>query len=175
VTCPPDRSCAIEPILVACRPRITAVARRWMRGCPAAEIDDLVQDALLVAWARRHTWRGDGPFPAFVTAIAVRLCHRARARRREVPCDHDSADPAISALDRYLFRERLLAVTDALSRLPDDDRRVVALRWVEDTPRDEIARIMGIEGANAVRVILQRAKRLMRAQLVDDDRAIAAT
>jgi len=91
-------------------------------------------------------WRGDGPFGAWITRIAIRISVRKAQRRREVswidPANPSSRldvpggpDPAISSLRA----ERAAGVRSAVARLDEPYREVVALRFFGELSLDEIA------------------------------------
>ena len=48
------------------------------------EAEDVAQEAFLVAFRSLGTWRGEGPFGAWLARIGVRLALRRAARRRDV-------------------------------------------------------------------------------------------
>jgi RNA polymerase sigma-70 factor (ECF subfamily) len=91
-------------------------------------------------------WRGDGPFGAWLTRIAVRIAIRRAQRRREVtwidPTGGSSRidrpggpDPAITTLRA----ERAEGLRSAVSRLDEPYREVIALRFFAELSLDEIA------------------------------------
>jgi RNA polymerase sigma-70 factor (ECF subfamily) len=95
-------------------------------------------------------WRGDGPFGAWITRIAVRIAVRKAQRRRDVswidPANPAMAldvpggpDPAISSLRA----ERAAGVRSAVARLDEPYREVVALRFFGELTLDEIANETG--------------------------------
>jgi RNA polymerase sigma-70 factor, ECF subfamily len=47
------------------------------RGCPAPQVDDIAQDAVLIAWRQREAFRGDAPFWAYLLGIARNLLRHA--------------------------------------------------------------------------------------------------
>ena len=92
--------------------------------------------------------------------------HRRTARRRPVaPLELavTVADPLDVAHDTEL-RDEARAAWAAVGRLPDDRRRVVTLRFVEEMSAAEIADILG-RSEGAVRVLLHRALRSVAADL----------
>jgi RNA polymerase sigma factor (sigma-70 family) len=91
-------------------------------------------------------WRGDGPFGAWLTRIAVRIALRRAQRRRDVTWvdpippqaavgGSDGPDPAAT----MLRAERASDLRTAVSRLDEPYREVVALRFFGDLSLDEIA------------------------------------
>ena len=47
------------------------------------EAEDVAQEAFVIAYRSLSTWRGEGPFGAWITRIAVRDAIRRAGRRRE--------------------------------------------------------------------------------------------
>ncbi len=91
-------------------------------------------------------WRGDGPFGAWLTRIAVRIALRRAQRRREVTWI-DPLQPAAGIdlpggqdpVATTLGLERASAVRAAVAKLDEPYREVVALRFFGDLSLDEIA------------------------------------
>lgn len=110
------------------------------------EAEDAAQEAFVTAFRALGTWREDGPFGAWLTRIAVRIAIRRSQQRRTVtwldpanPGDagnlHGEPDPATITLNS----ERAADVRDALARLDEPYREVVALRFFGDMSLGEIA------------------------------------
>lgn len=92
--------------------------------------------------------------------------HRRTARRRPVaPLELAAtvADPLDVAYETEIHDEARAAWA-AVGRLPDDRRRVVTLRFVEEMSAAEIADVLG-RSEGAVRVLLHRALRSVAADL----------
>ncbi len=110
------------------------------------EAEDAAQEAFVTAFRALGTWRQDGPFGAWLTRIAVRIAIRRSQQRRTVtwldPANpgvagdlHGAPDPATLSLNA----ERAADVRDALARLDEPYREVVALRFFGDMSLGEIA------------------------------------
>jgi RNA polymerase sigma-70 factor (ECF subfamily) len=110
------------------------------------EAEDAAQEAFVIAFRSLAGWRGDGPFGAWITRIAVRVALRRAQKRRDVrwidPTDPDrpldlpgGPDPAVTSLRA----ERAADVRAAVARLDDPYRETVALRFFGDLTLDEIA------------------------------------
>ena len=109
------------------------------------EAEDAAQEAFVIAFRSLAGWRGDGPFGAWLTRIAIRIAIRRAQRRRDVtwlepgqPAGMDVAggpDPAVSSIRA----ERAADVRAAVARLDEPYREVVALRFFGDLSLDEIA------------------------------------
>ena len=73
------------------------------------EAEDAAQEAFVIAYRSLASWRGDGPFGAWLTRIAVRIALRQAGKRR-----------AVTWLDPVTARRRL----DGRSRRRGRDRRL---------------------------------------------------
>jgi RNA polymerase sigma-70 factor (ECF subfamily) len=118
------------------------------------EAEDVAQEAFVIAYRSLGAWRGDGPFGAWLTRIAVRDAVRRASRRREVAwvspelpgsgrapeilavgASRAAIDPAQAAL----HAERTADVRLAVSRLDEPYRETVALRFFGELSLNEIA------------------------------------
>lgn len=109
------------------------------------EAEDAAQEAFVTAYRALGTWRQDGPFGAWLRRIAVRIALRRAQTRRSVawldpmnPGTSDVAggpDPAVVSLRA----ERAAGIREALARLDEPYREVVALRFFGDLSLTEIA------------------------------------
>jgi RNA polymerase sigma-70 factor (ECF subfamily) len=110
------------------------------------ESEDAAQEAFVTAFRSLAAWRGEGPFGAWLTRIAVRIALRRAQRRRDVtwidPLDPAAGvdlpggtDPAITSLRA----ERAAGLRAAVGRLDEPYREVVALRFFGELSLEEIA------------------------------------
>ena len=110
------------------------------------DAEDAAQEAFVTAFRSLAGWRGDGPFGAWLTRIAVRISLRRAQRRRDVtwidPGDPASGidlpggpDPAITSLRA----ESAARLRSAVNRLDEPYREVIALRFFGELSLDEIA------------------------------------
>jgi RNA polymerase sigma-70 factor, ECF subfamily len=110
------------------------------------EAEDAAQEAFVTAFRSLAGWRGDGPFGAWLTRIAVRIAIRRAQRRREVtwidPADPSRGRDVAGGLDPAavsLHAERAADVRAAVARLDEPYRETVALRFFGELSLDEIA------------------------------------
>ena len=152
------------------------------------EAEDASQEAFVTAYRALGTWRGDGPFGAWLARIATRIAVRRASRRRPVawidpsPISADGAagrdgigeaalasamggapDPAQLAVRS----ERAAAIRTAVARLDEPYREVVILRFFSELSLAEIAvqsdRPLGTVKTHLHRG-LQRLRRMLEAE-----------
>lgn len=129
-----------------------------------AEAEDAAQEAFVTAYRSLASWRGDGPFGAWLTRIGVRIALRQAGRRRSVawrapggvddtaylgPADRAAerdamaAGPLTDPAVLTMRAERANEIRAAVTALPEPYREVVALRFFGEASLDEIARETG--------------------------------
>jgi RNA polymerase sigma-70 factor (sigma-E family) len=127
--------------------------------------EDLLQSAFIKlygAWPRID--RDLGPDAYLRRIIATTHAGRWRRKRvREIPAEQlpevpDPAEPTASVADRHLL-------WTAVGRLPRMQRAVVVLRWYEDLPEAEVARVLGI----SLGTVKQHNHRALRALRLDPE------
>jgi RNA polymerase sigma-70 factor (ECF subfamily) len=135
------------------------------------EAEDAAQEAFVTAFRALGTWREDGPFGAWLTRIAVRIAIRRSQKRRTViwldPANPGTAMDQSSGPDPAtvsLRAERAADVRDALARLDEPYREVVALRFFGDLSLGEIADQTG-RPLGTVKTHLHRGLLRLRASL----------
>ncbi len=146
------------------------VERQWPRLVRFArsvagesEAEDVVQQALVLAWERIGTLRDPAAFPAWLLRIVGREAVRVARRwhwRRLLPLSAlpERADPAAAGeLDR-------LEVERVLGRLPPRQRAVMHLTVIEGMSDGEIGQVLGMEAATA-RSHRRKARQALRHQL----------
>jgi RNA polymerase sigma factor (sigma-70 family) len=142
-----------------------------MQGIPAAEIDDLVQETLIVAWQQRAALRSPEHVLRWLDGICRNLClHFWRTRGRTPPLLSLAAPESIAAVEVASARETmdladLLSQADcatvldrALGHLPAATRDIVRLCYLAELPQREVAARLGLT-LSALEARLHRARR----------------
>lgn len=135
-------------------------------GIDQSTADDILQDALLVAWNRFESDLHEAAFPAWVLGIARRLLLNLRRRgaRRWNLLQNEVVgflaarrSPQPDMLQAASGKEEIELIRICLEELDESSRRVVQQRYFEQLTPAEIA---GIEGtnSNAVRQQLHRVR-----------------
>jgi RNA polymerase sigma-70 factor (ECF subfamily) len=134
------------------------------RATSRAEAEDLTSTVFEKALANlpRFEWRGV-PFIAWLMRIAANeLADRARERVTPVP---DLAVDMVADLDEL---DNQAVLFSCVRTLPEDQRRVLALRFAEQRSMRQIADELG-RSEGAVKQLQFRALTTLRARMGDDD------
>jgi RNA polymerase sigma-70 factor (ECF subfamily) len=145
------------------------------------DASDIVQQAMLQAHTRRDQFRGrtEGERLAWLRAILANAL-AAAARRFDTQARNPGRERSLEAeLERSASRleswlaadqtspselairgEDVLRLAEALSRLPDDQRRVVELHYLGGLPVAEVAEKIGRTRPAAVGLLFRGLKRL---------------
>ncbi len=130
------------------RDRLWAVA---LRTCHDREdAADAVQEALLSAYRKADTFRGDAAVTTWLHRIVVNACldrmRRGKAQRT-VPLPDDDADShaqLVEQRDAIGEREVAVQIEAALAALPYDQRAAIVLVDIEGWPVESAAEILGV-------------------------------
>ncbi|GAB7006546.1 RNA polymerase sigma factor SigM [Nocardioides sp. AN3] len=120
----------------------------------ADDAADGLQDGLVAAYRRAHTFRGDSAVTTWLHRVVVNAClDRVRAasvrRTSPLPENHDAAlpPPAADAVDPAAAAERSeqrRLVLAALAQLPADQRAALVLIDMEAMPVAEAAAVLDV-------------------------------
>ena len=139
------------------------VARRHLETEDQAR--DVVQETFVRVHAARFDFRTDARLRPWVLTIAMNLVreHWRRTKRRKTSVDDTLDRRAAPAEEQGPIetRQRAEALHAALRRLPDSQREVVELHWIQELPFAEVARIVGTS-EGAVRVRAHRAYKTLK-------------
>jgi RNA polymerase sigma-70 factor (ECF subfamily) len=157
------------------RPAIFRYVLASLRDPDAAET--LTQDCFLKAYRARDQFRGESSVKTWLMRIAVNLVRDHLSNQRlkfwrqtQVACVDVSAaeswlaDQRSSPEAAALAREKVAAVWSAVAELPQGQRTVFLLRFVEDMDILQIAAATGLK-EGTVKIHLFRALRRVRARL----------
>ena len=152
-------------------PRVFRYALASLRDRDAAE--SVAQDCFWKAWQGRERFRGDCSLQTWLMQIAVNLVRdRVRSRRLQFwksTVEIDAAvqwmpDAGASPEALAATKERVEAVWRATARLPEKQRMVFLLRFVEEMEVLEIAAVTGLK-EGTVKIHLYRALETVRKRL----------
>jgi len=138
-----------------------------------SQAQDCVQEVWLKVFRSLPRLRGQSSFAAWLNSVAANTAidHYRRSKRRGNPVDLD--DPQVESLateepvgeqrlDDVAMRQR---IQEALGQISASQRTAFVLRYYEDTPLPEIARILGCR-EGTVRTHIRRCLLALRAKLM---------
>lgn len=134
------------------------------------QADDLVQDCLERGLRKRHLWHRTGSLRSWLFRMLYRThIDRQRSRRREdIPVEAGVVDAAVTQPPEQEHAVELRNITDALDRLPGDQRATVLLVALEGFAYDEVAEIMDVP-VGTVRSRLSRGRQTLRELLTREE------
>src|SRR5947209_4110252 len=173
------------------RPKLRRMVALRLDRRLAARVDpsDVVQESLAEAAGRLDDYVRDRPLPFYPWLRRIAVDHLADAGRRHLRAGRRSVEreePAplpgesVAELADRLFarnsgpsarlrrQERRDRVRAALEALPERDREVLVLRYLEDLSTADTAAVLGV-GEGAVKMRLVRALQRLRDHLDEED------
>ena len=136
------------------------VAASYLRG--EADRLDAVSEAITRAWEKRGTLRDERLFATWLTRILIRECvNIQRRQRRAVPVDTLPEQAQEDGSDD------VQSLREAIEALPQRQRTMVVLHYMEEYDVREVARIMGTT-RGAVCAGLSRARGMLRRRLGEE-------
>jgi RNA polymerase sigma-70 factor, ECF subfamily len=150
---------ALERLLHLYGKKVFGLALSILKDTGRAE--DATQDAFLKIWRALPTFNGRAGVSTWLYTIARNTCLtavRAESYRRTAPLDETSGPAAVDSSTRDL------ALHQALARLPEMQRTVITLFYLEDKSVQDVAAMLDLP-ENTVKSHLHRARRALSALL----------
>lgn len=155
-------------------PHTTTMARVAAALVGLADAEDAAQEALLRAWRGWPALRDAGAIHTWLLRITVNVCHNWQAghfgvsRRRTEPLDLAAHLATSASIGDDIGSADTLDLRQAVMALPDELRRVVALRFYAGMDSTQIGAVLNAPAAT-IRTRLRRALDLLRRDLDDRD------
>lgn len=148
--------------------RHAAALYRLARSLSAGEHDaeDVLQETLIAALKGAGSFDGRASVKTWLSRILMRQAARAwnRERRSRAALPLEMAEPHAQSGNGSVRVDQRLDLWSVLNSLPEDHRRVLVLREVEQLSYAQIAHVLNVP-VGTVDSRLHRARRDMRARL----------
>lgn len=133
------------------------------QGISHADAEDLAQDVILSAYVHLEDVEPERQYAWLRTVTRNKLIDRARraGRVRSVAEVPESADPALGPDEVAIRSANRQMLLDAIACLPERDRRLVEVRYLEERTILETAQELELS-ASATKVALHRARERLR-------------
>ncbi|MBU6208491.1 MAG: sigma-70 family RNA polymerase sigma factor [Planctomycetes bacterium] len=170
-----DRRSGLEALVRTHGAQALAVARQF--AATDADAEDIVQDALVQAWRRWDTFRGDAARSTWLHTIVTRMGLKRlakRRRRQRLAPTFSAVSPfgdrqvidlpdrrGSASIDRILDGEALAQMRTAMLMLPAPWRAALVLRDVAGLEADDAAHALGI-GVATLKTRLHRGRLALR-------------
>jgi RNA polymerase sigma-70 factor (ECF subfamily) len=150
---------AFEELFGKYQRRLFSLCRHFLGNDTDAE--DAVQDAFLSIYHGLARFRGDSGFYTWAYGITVRSCISLRRKHRRKT---ESLDEMPEPVDQGGADIDAIVVRQAVSKLPDQHRVVLILKYYEQLSMEEIAQVLGCS-ADRIKMRLHRARNTLRGEL----------
>ena len=135
------------------------------------EAAEMTQETFLSAYRSIDRFRGEANFSTWLYRIAINHATTRRKsvatwQQRSVPLDQteDIRDRQLNPEERAAQKDVQDKVQSALNSLDPEDATVILLRDLQDTPYEEVARILEVP-LGTVKSRLHRARQALKARL----------
>ncbi|MCG3089846.1 RNA polymerase sigma factor [Sporosarcina cyprini] len=129
------------------------------------DAQDLVQDAFIKVYRNLHKYDGGGAFSGWLYRVAINHCMDEFRKKRYSTVQVQLEEEAIINPNHpeivFLKREKSRQLERLISTLPEDERLIILLRYVNEISYEEISELLGVP-LSTVRNKLHRAKKKMR-------------
>jgi RNA polymerase sigma-70 factor, ECF subfamily len=129
---------------------------------------DIVQEAFIRLWQSPRTPHDEVGFKKWLYRTVTNLArdHYRRAQRRHRPWFVFPLPENPDAIAER--RQAALTIAEAVRTLSWSEREAIYLRFFEDTPYDEVAKVLG-KSVTATRVVVHRALAKLRKRIASSD------
>ncbi|MBI2599883.1 RNA polymerase sigma factor [Candidatus Daviesbacteria bacterium] len=130
---------------------------------------DLAQETFLKAWRALPTFStgNGGSIQAFLFRIARNLIIDLSRKKIDLPLDTALEVEAREDIEEQLDRKNdITLVQKALSKLQEEDKQIVILRFFEEMPTAQIAQVVGLSEGN-LRVRLHRVLKKLKGMIYE--------
>ena len=136
---------------------VLGIAWNNLRDYQAAQ--DIAQEAFLTAFRQLKGLKEPASFGAWIAQIAVRCCHHYRRTRPKILLSTNRS-PAETPPESLMLGEETDRILTAIQSLPEHERNVVFLRYMEGYDVATIAQMTGRPSGTVTKQLSRGVKRL---------------
>ncbi|HYK73860.1 MAG TPA: RNA polymerase sigma factor [Pseudoneobacillus sp.] len=129
------------------------------------DAQDLVQEAFIKVYHQLEKYDGSGEFAGWIYRVTINHCmdefRKKRYQMKQVELTDEKLDNPNHPEVVFLKKEKSRQLEKLVSTLPEDERIIILLRYVNELSYDEISEMVDTPISN-VRNKLHRAKKKMR-------------
>ncbi|MFO1444114.1 RNA polymerase sigma factor [Bacillus sp. Bva_UNVM-123] len=129
------------------------------------DAQDLVQEAFIKIYEQLGKYDGKGSFSSWLYRVAFNHCmdefRKKSYQMRRVEINEELMEDSKHPEVIFLKKEKSRQLERLISTLPDDERMIILLRYVNELCYDEISELVEVP-VSTVRNKLHRAKKKMR-------------
>ncbi|MEL3908643.1 MAG: sigma-70 family RNA polymerase sigma factor [Treponemataceae bacterium] len=136
----------------------------------ADDANDFVQDVMIKAFLKLHTFKGKSKFSTWLMSIAYNTAINSSKKKRDYTSfieNYDCASMAKTPEQQYLEKEMVKAVKEAVSFLPEKYRICVDLYFFYGMPYADIEKITKFP-VNTIKSNVFRAKKILKEKLAEN-------
>ncbi len=137
---------AFNPLVLRYKEKIYWIVRRMIPDHD--EADDVTQNVFIKAYQSLNTFKGESSFYTWIYRIAINLSlNEIRRRKIRKTFSLDEEIHQVSSTDAHPLEmmereERTKLIQEAIDLLPEKQKKVFLLRYYEELPYEEIAKIL---------------------------------
>lgn len=148
-----------------------SLIRSYIRsiGVDSSSVDDIAQEALLVAFKRFSTYDREAKFAAWVCTIARHLVwndrnktsHRYKLLQENFTDHMISQDPSEILAHHEVESLERIALRECMKSIPEENRKLIEIRYQDDEEPTEMAEKLGMR-PDSIRHRLMRTRKALR-------------
>jgi RNA polymerase sigma-70 factor, ECF subfamily len=139
---------------------------------PEHDIEDVVQEVFISLMKALRSYRGNSKFSTWLRTLTNRriVDYYRRRSRTEIQLDAEQSEaetsvaPELTTASESTVVEDRVVLRQMLQALPEPYQEVILLRFAEELPFDEIARVRG-QSLEATKSLFRRALATLRKQV----------
>jgi len=139
---------------------------------PERDIEDVVQEVFITLLKALRSYRGSSKFSTWLRTLTNRriVDYYRRRSRTEIQLDAEQSEaetpvaPELTTAAESVAIEDRVVLRQMLQALPEPYQEVILLRFAEELPFDEIARVRG-QSLEATKSLFRRALATLRKQV----------